>query len=1084
MRGRDGYWDALVITASNDEQAASYQCAIERRRALDLLGDFSEVVVVPDPDGRRIGSGGSTVLALAEVGSRFLRQGAAVHGRTSEERMGSVLAGRRVLVIHAGGDSRRLPAYAACGKAFIPVPGLQDSAEPLTLLDRQLQVYQAIPAPGDGSGQVVVASGDVLVLADPRELDLTGQGVVGTCCRATPAQASAHGVFCVSGDGCVRVFLQKPTEQQQRLKGAIDALGRSLLDVGLLGFDEQSSARLLAAAGFDVRMTAAGLRVAAESEFDVAGPPGSVVNAIWTHGLDIYREIACALGTKADWQHYVEQVRAAGSKVPGQTLHVLFDHLHPLPFRTRLLSQCRFLHFGTSRHVIDSGRSLANAVTAEAGGAEPVMVNCLIDGGRVLGFHCWIESCVIGAEVRLEGHNVLVGMTVDRPLRLAENVVLDVAPARGVEINGRKLGPEARFVRIYGVNDSFKGSLLSEGATYLNRPIAQWLTAMQVNPQELWDPQPDGTERSLWNAKLFPLVQHERQVYDWLWMQEPGAATAEQRRAWKTAGRFSVAEMAGLVDHEAESRNRRSLCLQAMGRSLAHVTAPESRFSAKDLARWLADAGDPAETVVELIRRATQCRRSASAGPVADRAMVLESVRVLHSLGSALENVEVARRLDAQRIAQLVESDLTEAAGAGRCGEPRGTGAATLDPAKLKSVAFSLIAQTMGGGTADCRASAEVPRIRLRPDEIVWARSPARLDLAGGWSDTPPYTLEYGGRVVNTAVCLNGQQPIHVYVRPMKERLIRIGSIDLGTRIEVKNLEQLLDYRVATSDFALVKASLALMGFSPETAAWPTGMTLDRMLREAGSGMEISTLCAIPKGSGLGTSSILGGTVLAALARALGRTFASRELFHAVLRLEQMLTTGGGWQDQVGGILPGTKYTITQPGMYPDPVSYFLRSDVLCPTMNGGCTLLYYTGITRVAKNILQQVVGRYLDRDRAAMRTLERIAALASEMRDALCMKDARGFGELIDCAWHLNKRLDPNSSCPQVESLLERIRPHIWGAKLLGAGGGGFLLIVCRSAGDADGVRRLLADETINERARFFEFNVSDEGLAVTTS
>ena len=1082
MRGRNGYWDALVITASNEEQAAGYQCAIERRRALDLLGDFSEVLVVPDPQGRRIGSGGSTILALAEVGSRFLLHGAAAHGHTAEQRLRSVLAGRRVLVIHAGGDSRRVPAYATCGKAFIPVPGLQDSAEPLALLDRQLQVYQGIPAPSDGSGQVVVASGDVLVLVDPCELDLTGCGVVGTCCRATPAQASAHGVFCISSDGCVQMFLQKPTEEQQRLKGAIDALGRSLLDVGVLGFDDQSSARLLAVAEYDVRMTASGPRVAAESE--AGGLPGPVSQAIWTHGLDIYREIACALGERANWRHYVEQVRTAGSKLPGQALQVLFDQLHPLPFRTRLLSHCRFLHFGTSRHVIDSGRSLMEAFTAEPGEAEPVMVNCVVDGGCVLGSNCWVESCMIGADVRLDGHNVLVGVKVDRPLRLAEGVVLDVVPVRGIEVNGRVMGAEARFVRIYGVNDSFKGSVLREGATYLNRPIEQWLDAVQAKPDELWDSQVDAAERSLWNAKLFPLVQHQRQVYDWLWMQEPESATPEHRHAWMAAPRFSVAEMAGLVDHDAESRNRRRLCLQGMSRSLARITAPESRFSAKDLARWLAEADDPAGIVVQLVGRAAECRRSAVGGSAGDRAGMLESVRVLHSLGSALENAEVIRRIDTGRIVPLVEGDLREVAGERRHGRSVGAGEAMVDPAALKSLAFSLIAETMDVGGEEDGEHTEPPRILLRPDEIVWARSPARLDLAGGWSDTPPYTLEHGGHVVNTAVCLNGQQPIHTYVRPMKERVIRIGSIDLGTRIEVKSLDELLDYRVATSDFALVKASLALMGFSPEIASWARGTTLERMLREAGSGLEISTLCAIPKGSGLGTSSILGGTVLAALARALGRTLERRQLFHAVLRLEQMLTTGGGWQDQVGGILPGTKYTITQPGMYPDPVSYFVPSDVLCPALNRGSTLLYYTGITRVAKNILQQVVGRYLDRDRSALRTLERIGALADETRDALCMKDGQGFGELVDCAWRLNKRLDPNSSCPQVESLLDRIRPHIWGAKLLGAGGGGFLLIVCKSAGDAARVRNLLTDESINDRARFFEFNVSNEGLAVTTS
>jgi galactokinase/mevalonate kinase-like predicted kinase len=214
----------------------------------------------------------------------------------------------------------------------------------------------------------------------------------------------------------------------------------------------------------------------------------------------------------------------------------------------------------------------------------------------------------------------------------------------------------------------------------------------------------------------------------------------------------------------------------------------------------------------------------------------------------------------------------------------------------------------------------------------------------------------------------------------------------------------------------------------------------------------------------------------------MGRQLSRRELFHGVLRLEQALTTGGGWQDQVGGAVDGVKVVRSGPGLVPDIGVSYVPGDVLDPRRNGGCTLLYYTGITRLAKNILQQVVGRYLDRDRAAQATLSRIHALPAHVADALGRKDLADFGRGIDAAWELNKRLDPNSTNQAVEDLLDRVRPHVYGAKLLGAGGGGFLLMVCKSPGESATVRHLLQADPPNDLARFFEFDISAEGLVVT--
>jgi galactokinase/mevalonate kinase-like predicted kinase len=115
---------------------------------------------------------------------------------------------------------------------------------------------------------------------------------------------------------------------------------------------------------------------------------------------------------------------------------------------------------------------------------------------------------------------------------------------------------------------------------------------------------------------------------------------------------------------------------------------------------------------------------------------------------------------------------------------------------------------------------------------------------------------------------------------------------------------------------------------------------------------------------------------------------------------------------------------------------------------------------------------------------TIEHIGQVAREVMSSFIRKDLPRLGALIDTAWQLNKQLDPNSSNDEIEALLARLRPHLYGAKLLGAGGGGFLLMVCKSPADASAVRQMLEAEPPNERARFFDYSISDQGLVVTVS
>jgi fucokinase len=1052
-------WDYLIVTASNARQAAAYETQLNLRRELGLLAGVRNILVVADPPGRRIGSGGSTVLCVLEVLHRESRGQAAPCPDAQLWR--DILQRLRILIVHGGGDSRRLPAYGPCGKIFVPVPGESDSTIGLTLFDRQLPTYLALPPTPSGAGQVVVTAGDVLLHFDSSEVRFAETGVTGLGCFAPPEQASRHGVFCAGADGRVRLFLQKPTPAQQADRGATDRYGRSILDIGVMSFDAATAVAMLQMCG-----AAPG----ADGRFVWTGRVGDAIEA---KGLDFYCEICCAMGTDATPAHHAAGARAGGSRWDDTRLRQIFDALCAIPFRVQVLPRCEFMHFGTTRQVIGNGIDLLRAEQGISQSDTCLSIrNHVAPGGALVGTHAWVEACEIRAPLTLGGENVIVGLDVDEPLTLPSRACIDLMPGRS------RGGGKVCFVRCYGVDDSFKDSDESRAGLH-GRPIGEWLAAVGAKPEDVWEPQAPPGSRSIWDARLFPAEADPAAYRRWLWMFDPSSASAEQRAAWLAADRYSLAEIAEFADHDAFNERRTRLRAAEIRRSLRRMFRNESGFSGAELAHLLHHVEDRDGIVSELL---SEARWHSTPDAVQPGPQSFVFSRILHTLGSAIARHDHDGRQPLARILPRLPETLSPAdrAWLEMLGLEPHAGVTTNGwSERAKAIAFDYLGQTI---VSSADRLPTHPVSSLRTDEIVWGRAPARLDLGGGWTDTPPYSLEHGGCVINAAVNLNGQPPIHCYGRVIREPLIRIGSIDLGTRVEVTELDDLLNYRAATSEFALAKAALALSGFSPQAAAWPAAISLRGMLERFGGGIELTTLAAVPKGSGLGTSSIVGAVILAVVQRLMGRALTWRELFSGVLRLEQALTTGGGWQDQIGGVVADVKVITTEPGLIPDARIHYVPSDVLDPRGNGGRTLLYYTGITRLAKNILQQVVGRYLDRDRAAMATLRQLHRLPPYVADAMARKDAAAFGGLIDAAWNLNKQLDPDSSNEAIETLLARVRPHIYGAKLLGAGGGGFLLMVCKSPDDARAAKEMLEAEPPNERARFFDFDISREGLAVT--
>jgi fucokinase len=501
-------WDYLIVTASNARQAQAYETQLRSRWELGLLPQVRKWFVVADLEGRRIGSGGSTVCCLAQVIGREGKD-----GQAAEE----ILRRLRILIVHAGGDSRRLPAYGPCGKIFVPVPGETHTGLAATLFDLLVPEFLNLPTGAPGRGQIVVASGDALVRFDASNVRLDRPGVTVLGCNAEPAEASRHGVYCLGADDSIALYLQKPSVEEQRAAGAINASGKAALDLGVMSLDAEAAAVLL-------------------NRFDLAG---EARERILRHGLDLYREICCAMGSAATAESYIRSARGSGSTWSDEMLAEVYPALRAIPFHVQLVPDGSFLHFGSTRQLVESGLALVEQTQGTL-----AINNSMAGGATITGDDSWVEGCRLRAPLELAGWNVVVGVDVDEPLRLPREVCLDVLRGRD------RRGGAAWFVRCYGIKDQFKDSIV-QGARFCGRPLLEWVSAVGIAPDEVWPDRQDPAERSLWNARVFPAEQAASGFRRWLWMYQPETASAAEKRAFISAERYSAAEIAVLADQEA-----------------------------------------------------------------------------------------------------------------------------------------------------------------------------------------------------------------------------------------------------------------------------------------------------------------------------------------------------------------------------------------------------------------------------------------------------------------------------------------------------------------------------------------------------
>jgi galactokinase/mevalonate kinase-like predicted kinase len=893
--------------------------------------------------------------------------------------MESCLAASKKIMIHAGGQSRRLPAYAPSGKVLAPVPVFRwgrGQRLDQTLLDLQIPLYERIMEISGENQHLLIASGDTLIMAPEIPFTLPDADVVCFGIWVDPHLASRHGVFLTPRDnsGMLEFMLQKPDHE------TIERLAVShlyMMDIGIWVLSDRATGVLMKKCGYEGH----GFRGGVPSFYD------------------LYSTFGTALG------------RMPGNHDP--EINALTTAIIPL-------TRGEFYHYGTSEELISSSEKIQNRVldqrtiwhTRIKPHPSLFVLNAKADIRWTRDHHhLWIENSHVSDTWKLADNHVITGVPENNwHLQFAKGQCLDIIP----------VGESDFCIRPYGMDDIFKGRVSDPETLWMGIPLMQWFRERNIQPEDAGISGSDDIQFS----SLFPVVTRGKLTSSFIqWMM--GKAEADESGHWIACRRLSADQIgAGAnllrLHHQRKAFLRENLVALAGNYQRSVFYQSDLKFAAQEFAAGKLDL-PPAlpESEPASLRFSDYMFRS----------------EVLHRQGA--------------------------------------------DGGTEEANAFEILREAISN-TVDHSA---VPKLNVHSDQIVWARSPARIDLAGGWSDTPPFCLQVGGSVLNIAVELNGQPPIQVYIRLCREKKIILRSIDNGLSEEVSTFEELAAFNVVGSAFSIPRAALCLAGFHPDFCGlkYPT---LEAQLKDFGGGFEISQMVAIPKGSGLGTSSILAATVLGALSDFFALHWDSQSICHRTLVLEQLLTTGGGWQDQYGGILPGIKLLESEAGTQEKMSIRWLPDTLFTQPGPRDCWLLYYTGITRVAKNILSDIVRGMFLNEGNRLRIVGEIKAHAYALADAISRSDFGLTGSMIDRSWKLNNALDSGTNTPEVQRIIDLTKDLVNGSKLAGAGGGGYMLMCARDPDAAARIQAILKENPLNARARFVKMDLSSTGFQTSRS
>ena len=299
---------------------------------------------------------------------------------------------------------------------------------------------------------------------------------------------------------------------------------------------------------------------------------------------------------------------------------------------------------------------------------------------------------------------------------------------------------------------------------------------------------------------------------------------------------------------------------------------------------------------------------------------------------------------------------------------------------------------------------------------IIRSKAPLRISFGGGGTDVSPFPEERGGAVLNATI----NKYTYCTLISRRDNTIKIRSLDYDIMIKYDLAEQ-VEY---DGKLDLVKAATNVMKMD--------------------QGCELLLHSSAPPGSGLGSSSTMVVSLVGAFKRWRGIPLTNYEIAELAYRIErEELEIKGGRQDQYAATFGGFNFieflgnkTIVNPlRIDHDVINELEYRLILC-----------YTGKTRLSSGIIDDQVNGYVSKKEDVVRALEETKELANKLKNALLLRHLDEFGALLHDGWLAKKRFSSKITNPEIDMLYKTARSSgAIGGKLLGAGGGGYLLLFC---------------------------------------
>lgn len=299
---------------------------------------------------------------------------------------------------------------------------------------------------------------------------------------------------------------------------------------------------------------------------------------------------------------------------------------------------------------------------------------------------------------------------------------------------------------------------------------------------------------------------------------------------------------------------------------------------------------------------------------------------------------------------------------------------------------------------------------------IVRSKAPLRISFGGGGTDVSPYPEEKGGAILSTTI----DKYAYCTLVERKDDSINVKSLDY----DVVTKHHVNDEVKYDGKLDLVKAAIKVL--------------------EVKNGFNLFLHSDAPPGSGLGTSSALVVALVGAFKQWLKLPLTDYDIAELAYHIErEEAGIKGGKQDQYAATFGGFNF-----------IEFLGKTTVVNPLRIKRDTLneleyrlmLCYTGETRLSAGIIEDQVSSYIQKKDDVILALEETKSLASNMKNALLLGKLNEFGLLLHEAWCCKKRFSAKMTEPRIDELYEVARQNgAIGGKLLGAGGGGYLLLLC---------------------------------------